>query len=54
VGFETLGSRGLEAKEFIATIEAKLSNVTEEPRAAAFLKQRISLELQTSDFSSGT
>jgi hypothetical protein len=46
VGFETLGPWGPEAKTFIKTIGNKIAESTGEPRAVAFLTQRISLELQ--------
>jgi hypothetical protein len=46
VGLETLGPWGPEAKAFINSIGFKIAESTGEPRAVAFLTQRISLELQ--------
>ncbi len=52
MGFETLDSLDQEAKEFIANIRGKLSDVTGEPQTAAYLMQRISLELQRGNVAS--
>ena len=43
---ETLGSWGPEARNIVGDIGKKLISNTREIRAAAFLKQKISLEIQ--------
>ena len=46
IGMETMGSWGPEARKIIGEIGKKLVSNTNEIRAAAFLKQKISLTLQ--------
>jgi hypothetical protein len=46
LGFETLGPWGPEAKKFLTKVGRLISKATGEPRATAFLAQRISLEVQ--------
>ena len=46
LGFETMGHWGSGAVDFIRELGAKLTNVTGEPRATSFLKQRLSIAIQ--------
>jgi len=46
LGFETFGPWGPEAKSFVSHIGALLRSSSGEPRAADFLRQRVSLEIQ--------
>jgi hypothetical protein len=46
VAVETLGVYSPEAKKFVEALGERLKAVTSEPRAGAFLKQRISLAIQ--------
>jgi hypothetical protein len=45
VGFETLGTFGPSAKQFLAQLGRRLIETTFEPRASEYLQQRISLDI---------
>ncbi|GAV09243.1 hypothetical protein RvY_18815 [Ramazzottius varieornatus] len=47
VGFETYGVFGNEARELVEKIGKKVAARTGEPRSLSFLKQKISIEIQT-------
>jgi hypothetical protein len=46
LGFETLGSWGPEAKEFVQAVGARIYQISGEPQSTSYLTQRISLEIQ--------
>ena len=46
VGFETMGSWGARARSFLTDIGSRVMQVTGNPRAMEFLRQRVSIEIQ--------
>jgi hypothetical protein len=46
VAIETLGALGEEATAFLKDLGSRIANVSKEPRAPAFLMQRISVAIQ--------
>jgi hypothetical protein len=52
IAIETLGSWGKIGDKFIKNIGVRISQITREPRACAFLKQRISIAIQRGNASS--
>ena len=46
VGFKTIGSWGARARSFLTDIESRVRQVTGNPRAMEFLRQRVSIEIQ--------
>ena len=46
VGFETMGSWGARARAFLTDIGSRVMQVTGNPRAMEFLRQRVSIEIQ--------
>ena len=46
IGFETLGSWGADAVEFIAKVGKRIAERSGETRSSDFLRQRISVEIQ--------